>query len=55
MNVQNVIIVSIDKCVREVLLQMHGGEGSRAARTRLHELGDPDVDHTARCGSGGIY
>ena len=44
--IQGVITAYIDSGVREGLLQMHEGEGSWAARTRLAELGDPNVDHT---------
>ena len=44
--VQNIITASIDKCVHEGLLQMHEGEGTWPARTRLSELSDTDVDHT---------
>ena len=34
--------------VREGLLQMHQGDCSRAARTPLAELADPNADHTWR-------
>ena len=44
--IQGVITAYIDSGVREGLLQMHEGEGSWAARTRLAELGDSNVDHT---------
>ena len=44
--VQGVTTLCIDKCVREGLLQMHEGEGSWTACTRLSELGDIDVDYT---------
>ena len=44
--IQGVITAYIDSGVREGLLQMHEGEGTWAARTRLAELGDPGVDHT---------
>ena len=44
--IQGVITAYIDLGVREGLLQMHEGEGSWAARTRLAELSDPNVDHT---------
>ena len=44
--IQGVITAYIDSGVREGLLQMHEGEGSWAARTRLAELGDSTVDHT---------
>ena len=44
--IQGIITAYIDSGVREGLLQMHEGEGSWAARTRLAELGDPNVDHT---------
>ena len=44
--VQSLITAHIDAGVREGLLQMHEGEGSWAARTRLAELSDPNVDHT---------
>ena len=44
--IQGIITAHIDSGVREGLLQMHEGEGSWAARTRLAELGDPNVDHT---------
>ena len=46
MKVQGVTTLWIDKCVREGLLQMHEGEGSWTACTRLSELGDIDVDYT---------
>ena len=41
--VQGIITACIDSGVREGLLQMHEGEGSWAARTRLAELCDSDV------------
>ena len=44
--VQGIITAYVDSGVRESLLQMHEGEGSWAARTRLAELSDPNVDHT---------
>ena len=44
--VQSIITAHIDSGVREGLLQIHEGEGSWAARTRLAELSDPNVDHT---------
>ena len=44
--VQSIITAHIDSGVREGLLQMHEGEGCWAARTRLAELSDPNVDHT---------
>ena len=44
--VQGIITAYVDTGVRESLLQMHEGEGSWAARTRLAELSDPNVDHT---------
>ena len=44
--IQGVITAYIDSGVRESLLQMHECEGSWAARTRLAELGDSNVDHT---------
>ena len=44
--IQSIITAHIDAGVREGLLQMHEGEGSWAARTRLAELSDPHVDHT---------
>ena len=44
--IQSIITAHIDADVREGLLQMHEGEGSWAARTRLAELSDPNVDHT---------
>ena len=44
--VQGIITACIDSGVREGLLQRHEGEGSWAARTRLAELCDSDVDHT---------
>ena len=44
--IQGVITAYIDSGVREGLLQTHEGEGSWAARTRLAEHGDPNVDHT---------
>ena len=44
--IQGVITAHIDSGVREGLLQMHESEGSWAARMRLAELGDSNVDHT---------
>ena len=44
--IQGIIAAYIDSGVREGLLQMHEGEGFWAARMRLAELGDPNVDHT---------
>ena len=44
--VQGIITAYVDSGVREGLLQMHEGKGSWAARTRLAELSDPNVDHT---------
>ena len=44
--IQCIITAHIDAGVREGLLQMREGEGSWAARTRLVELSDPNVDHT---------
>ena len=44
--IQSIITAHIDSGVREGLLQMHEGEGSWAARSRLAELSDPNGDHT---------
>ena len=39
-------MMSVNYGFRESLLQMHEGEGSWAAHTRLAELSDVDLDHT---------
>ena len=45
-NIQHTITDCTCSRVREGVLQMHDGDGSWAARTRLAELADPNVAHT---------